>query len=236
MRVLIVDDEPLARTAVRNMLHRHPDIEIVAECEGGADAVDAILSRSPDFLFLDIQMPEVDGFQVLEAVGRERMPHVVFVTAYDRYAVRAFDAQALDYLLKPFDAARFDEAVARARQRISLEVRGNLIERFIIRTERRVFFLPAGEIDWIEAQGNYVNLHAQGSAHLFREPLGSLAARLDPRRFRRIHRSTIVNLDSIRELRPCLHGDYEVILREGAVLRLSHRYRSNLEKDSLGDL
>jgi len=249
MRVLIVDDEPLAIAAIRNLLRSHPDVEIAGECQSGADAIAAIQSAPPDLVFLDVQMPEVDGFAVLEAIGRDRMPHVVFVTAYDQYAVRAFEVHALDYLLKPFDRERFEEALERARRRLEShpqwtervlamlrEGRSEYLERLIIRTGGRVFFVNAREIDWIEAQGNYVNLHAGANTWLFRESLGSLEARLDPRRFRRIHRSTMVNLDSIREMRPCFHGDYEVVLRNGITLKLSHRYRGNLEKDSLGAL
>ncbi|HYL73534.1 MAG TPA: LytTR family DNA-binding domain-containing protein [Bryobacteraceae bacterium] len=248
IRVLIVDDEPLARTAIRNMLRRHPEVEIAAECETGVEAIAAIESAAPDLVFLDIQMPEVDGFGVLEAIGRQRLPRVIFVTAYDQYAVRAFEVHALDYLLKPFDRERFDAALDRARKELAgsdwnervldllREQRGEYLQRLIIRAQGRVFFLSSTEIDWIEAQGNYVNVHGGGARHLFREAIGSLEAKLDPRKFRRIHRSTIVNIDAIRELRPCFHGDYEVVLRDGTELRLSHRFRGNLEKDFLGAL
>ncbi|HLK66633.1 MAG TPA: LytTR family DNA-binding domain-containing protein [Bryobacteraceae bacterium] len=248
MRVLIVDDEPLARTVIRNHLRAHSGVEIAAECESGSVAIAAISSLAPDLIFLDVQMPEIDGFGVIEAIGPERQPGIVFVTAFDQYAVRAFEVHALDYLLKPFDRERFDAAFAHARQsmrrhdwadRLSslvLQTRGQHLERFIVRDAGRVFFLPAGEIDWIEAQGNYVKLHGGGRTHLLREAMGALESRLDPRRFRRIHRSSIVNLDAIRELRPCFHGDYEVLLRDGTVLKLSHRLRSNLEQDAAGVL
>ena len=249
IRALIVDDEPLARTAIRNMLRRHPEVEITGECDAGAAAIEAIESSIPDLVFLDIQMPEVDGFAVMEAIGRERMPRVIFVTAYDQYAVRAFEVHALDYLLKPFDRERFDEALHRAKQELQSpawtermfallqESRGGeYLQRVIIRNQGRVFFLTAGEIDWLEAQGNYVNLHGGGKTYLFREALGNLEARLDPRKFRRIHRSAIVNIDSIHELRPCFHGDYDVVLRDGSELKLSHRFRGNFEKDFLGAL
>ncbi len=248
IRVLIVDDEPLARTAIRNMLRRHSDVKIAAECESGAEAIAAIASAAPDLVFLDVQMPEVDGFGVLAAIQRERMPRVIFVTAYDQYAVHAFDVHALDYLLKPFDRERFDAALERARRELTApdwsgrvlallrETRGEYLQRLIIRGQGRVFFLAAAEIDWIEAQGNYVNLHSGGRKHLFREALGSLETKLDPRMFRRIHRSTIANVERIRELRPGFHGDFDVVLRDGTELRLSHRYRANLEKNFLGTL
>jgi two-component system LytT family response regulator len=240
IRALIVDDEPLARTAIGNMLRHHADVEIAGECEGGAEAVAAIASLSPSLMFLDVQMPEVDGFGVLQALQRRPLPHVIFVTAYDRYAVRAFEAHALDYLLKPFDRDRFDAALDRARQHwqqpAAKPAWGDQLDRVIIRAEGRIFFLAAGEIDWIEAQGNYVNLHCAGRTHLLRESLGSLETRLDPRIFPRISRSVIVNVDSIRELRPLFRGDYQVILRDGALLQLSHRYRANLNRNALGAL
>jgi len=238
IRTLIVDDEPLARTAVRHLLHRHPDIETVGECESGVEASAAIPALAPHLVFLDVQMPEVDGFAVVNAIPRERLPLIIFVTAFDRHAVRAFDVHAVDYLLKPLDHERFDTAIARARQQLQVGpgCRSEQLDRLIVRSEDRVFFLPATDIDWIEAQGNYVNLHSGGRAYLFREAMATLEARLDSRRFRRIGRSAIVNIDSIRELRPSFHGNYEVALRCGAVVKLSHRYRTNLEKNALGGL
>jgi len=249
IRALIVDDEPLARTAIRNILKHHSEVEIAAECEGGAEAIAAVEALAPDLVFLDIQMPELDGFAVMEAIGRERMPRVIFVTAYDQYAVRAFEVHALDYLLKPFDLERFDEALDRAKRELQSPAwtervlallqesrASDYLQRVIIRQQGRVFFVAAGEIDWIEAQGNYVNLHGLGKAYLFREAMGSLEAKLDPRKFRRIHRSAIVNIDSIRELRPCFHGDYDVVLHDGTELKLSYRFRGNFEKDFLGAL
>jgi two-component system LytT family response regulator len=244
---LIVDDEPLARTAIRNMLRHHPEVTVAGECEGGTEAISAIQALAPDVVFLDIQMPEVDGFGVIEAIQREQMPRIIFVTAYDQYAVRAFDVNALDYLLKPFDRERFDAALERAQRELDpqwndrvtallQQMRGEYLDRLIIRGQGRVFFLGASEVDWIEAQGNYVSLHSGGRRHLFREAIGSLEAKLDPRRFRRIHRSTIVNIDSIRELRPAFRGEYDVVLRDGTELKLSHRYRGNLEKNFLGAL
>jgi two-component system, LytTR family, response regulator len=248
---LIVDDEPLARSAIRKFLRTHPEVDIAGECESGAEAIEKIESLAPDLLFLDVQMPEVNGFGVLEAVGVENIPCVIFVTAYDEYAVRAFEVHALDYLLKPFDQERFDAALARARDHLShreragdtrrlhdllRQLRGAYLQRVIIRSGGRLFFLPSREINWIEAQGNYVNLHAGAQTYLFRAPLSSLEERLDPAAFRRIHRSTIVNVDSIRELRPMFHGGYEVILRDGTELKLSERFRASFKKDFLDGL
>jgi two-component system LytT family response regulator len=252
IRALIVDDEPLARAAIRNMLKTHTEIDVVGECDSGADAVRTIESSGPDLVFLDVQMPELDGFGVVEAVGPEHMPCLIFVTAYDQYAVRAFEVHALDYLLKPFDQERFDGALARAKQHLLQkdsaadtrarihdllrESRGPHPRRFIIRTPERIFFLATKEIDWIEAQGNYVSLHAGSRSYIFRAPLGDIEVQLDRETFRRIHRSAIVNVDSIRELRPVFHGGYVVVLRDGSELKLSDRFRDSLREDFFGKL
>ena len=248
MRVLIVDDEAPARAAIRKMLRSHTHVEIAGEFEGGAEAIRSIASLAPDVVFLDVQMPEVDGFAVLEAASGGPMPYVVFVTAYDRYAVRAFEVQAVDYLLKPFDRERFDAMMERVRERLRVrdwETRlaalccqngAAPVERFFVRECGRVLLLCASDVDWIEAQGNYVNLHIAGQTHLFRESLASLEARLDPRRFRRIHRSAIVNLSAIREFRPRFRGEYEVLLQRGELLKLSRRFRGNMENAALGGL
>jgi two-component system, LytTR family, response regulator len=252
IRTLIVDDEPLARAAIRNMLTRHDEIQIVGECSSGAEAILAIESGAPDLVFLDVQMPEVDGFGVVEAIGIEHFPCFIFVTAYDQYAVRAFETHALDYLLKPFDRERFDAAMNRAMQQMrrkesademSLrlqelvrESRAPHLQRFIIREPNRIFFLAAKDVDWIEAQGNYVNLHAGTHTYMLREPLGEIETQLAPGTFRRIHRSTIVNVDCIRELQLLFHGGYTVVLRDGTELKLSERFRENLRKDFLGKL
>lgn len=247
MRVLIVDDEPPARCAISSLLRGRLDVEIAGECGSGAEAIDAIQSLCPDLVFLDIQMPEVDGFGVLEAIGPEHMPPVVFVTAYDQYAVRAFEVHALDYLLKPFDRERLEASLVRAeRQRepdwnnrilaMLRQIQGEYLQHLIVRANGRVVFLGTEEIEWIEAQGNYVNVHSAGHTWLLREAIGSLERRLDPCQFRRIHRSTIVNIHSVRELRPCFHGDYEVVLKDGTELRLSHRFRANLARNALGPL
>lgn len=257
IKALIVDDEPPARSLVRRLLAPHKEIELIGECESGLEAIAAIRAHAPDLIFLDVQMPELDGFGVIEALAGERLPHIVFITAYDQYAVRAFEAQALDYLLKPFDRERFEQALHRALQQIRNEQNGAATgrilallaeqqreahhaarhaERFVIKEEGRVFFLKADEIEWIEAEGNYVILHAGKQRHLFREAISNLETRLDPRRFQRIGRSAIVNLDCIRELQSWFRGDYKVILRDGTELKLSHRYRDNLNQHLSGSL
>jgi two-component system, LytTR family, response regulator len=253
IRALIVDDEPLARSMVRRMLDGHADIELIGECESGEEAVAAIQTLQPDLVFLDVQMPGRDGFAVIEALAAARLPHIIFITAYDQYAVRAFDVHALDYLLKPFDRERFEQSLQRAVRQIKAEQSGELnerifallaerqpaatyLERFIIKGDGRVFFLKAEEIEWVEAEGNYVVLHAGGKRHLFREAISNLETRLDPRRFQRIGRSAIVNLDCIRELQPWFRGDYKIILHNGTELKLSHRFRDKLNKHLGGSL
>jgi two-component system LytT family response regulator len=234
----------LARERLRTLLRDEPDIELIGECADGKEAVSAIQGKNPELLFLDVQMPEMDGFAVLEAVGPERVPAVVFVTAYDRYALRAFDVHALDYLLKPFDRERFQKALERARAQVG--ERGKLgdrllallkdikdepkrPERFVIKSAGRVFFLRADEIDWVEAAGNYVQLHVGSATHLMRETMGGLETRLDPEKFVRIHRSAIVQVDRIKEMQPAFHGDYIVILQDGTRLNLSRSYREKLQ-------
>jgi two-component system, LytTR family, response regulator len=251
IRALIVDDEPLARLMTRRMLDGHANIELIGECESGEEAVAAIRGLNPDLVFLDVQMPGLDGFAVIESLASERLPQIIFITAYDQYAVRAFDVHALDYLLKPFDRDRFEQALRRAVRQVETEQSGELnerilsmlaerepryLERFVIKTEGRVFFLKADEIEWIEAEGNYVIFHAGGKGHLFREAISSLEAKLDPRKFQRIGRSAIVNVDSIRELQPWFRGDYKIILHDGTELKLSHRFRDNLNKYLGGSL
>jgi two-component system LytT family response regulator len=246
MRVLIADDEPLARERLRTLLAAEPWLEIVAECPSGTDAIAAIDSIQPDLVFLDVQMPGATGFEVIEAVGADRMPPVIFVTAFDRYALRAFDVHALDYLLKPFDRERFEVALGRARQQLERKPDGDLerrllalvqdlkptnrLERFVIKSGGRVFFVRADEIDWIEAAGNYVKLHVAGEAHLFRETMSALESRLDPDTFFRIHRSHIVNIERVKELQPWFNGEYVVFLRNGTRLTLSRGYREKLQE------
>jgi len=250
IRTLIVDDEPLCRERLRTLLQEDPEISLVGECGDGAEAVAALREQECDLVFLDVQMPVLDGLEVVEAVGPERLPTVVFVTAYDRYALRAFEVQALDYLLKPFDRERFAKALARAkahvrrdrsaeasRQLLALlgDVRPGLrhLERLVIKSGGRIFFLKMEEVDWIEAAGNYLRLHVGAETHLLRETMNALEGRIDPSRFLRIHRSTIVNIERIREIQPAFHGDFVVILRDGTQLALSRSYRQRVQ-DVLG--
>ena len=245
-RVLIADDEPLARDRLRMLLSKEEWVEIAGECANGPEAVHAIQKLNPDLVFLDVQMPGATGFDVIESVGAERMPAVVFVTAYDRYALRAFDVHAIDYLLKPFDRERFQQALTRARQHIERKDAGELErrllelvqdlrsspsrpERFVIKSGGRVFFVRTDEIDWIEAAGNYVKLHVGAEAHLLRETMNALEAQLDPDVFFRIHRCHIVNIERVKELQPWFNGEYVVFLRSGARLMLSRGYREKLQ-------
>jgi len=239
IRTLVVDDEPLARERLTTLLSRHRNIQIVGECVNGRKAIAAVRKDKPDLVFLDVQMPEVSGFDVVEAIGAEEMPAVVFVTAYDKYALKAFEVHALDYLLKPFDRERFEKALERARSYIegrennelSRRLRGLLAEqRIVIRAGGRISFVKTDEIEWVEAAGNYVRIHSRREEHLLRERLSEIEARLDASRFVRIHRSTIVNLDCIKELAPIFHGDLQITLRNGTRLTLSRTYRSKLEK------
>jgi len=253
IRTLIVDDEPLARRNLRVLLERDPQIEIVDECRNGREAVKAINALSPDLIFLDIQMPEMDGFDVLARVGPEQIQAIIFVTAFDQYALKAFDVHALDYLLKPFDDERFAHALQRAKTQIEareinrlskrllalLEERESerqvsiqqqeYLTRLMIKAANRVVLLKVDEIDFIEADGNYAKLHVGRKAHLLREKMSDLEGRLDPARFVRIHRSIIVNLDRIKEMQPHFNGDYIVVLEDGRQLRLSRTRREHLE-------
>ena len=254
IRVLLVDDEPLAREMLREMLKGDPQVAIVGESCNGREALEAIRRHSPDLVFLDVQMPEVGGFEVLSSLGKEEIPHVIFVTAYDQYAVRAFEVQALDYLLKPFDQERFDVSWQRARAQVIRDRNGvrdmdqrilalleelkagkSYLERLVIKTGGRIYFLETAEIDWIEAEGNYVSVHSAKKSHLLREPISSLESQLDPRKFVRIHRSSIVRLDFIKELQPWFHGEYRIILQDGTQLTLSRNYRDKLQ-EALGKL
>jgi two-component system LytT family response regulator len=237
VRALIVDDEELARERVRTLLAAHRDVEIAAECANGFEAIRAIESLDPDLMFLDVQMPQLDGFGVLDAVrDRPRLPAVVFITAYDVYALKAFEVHAVDYLLKPFDRERFDAALDRVRRASRSSLDGLLddarkrLKRFVIRQPDRIYFIPIDDVDWMEAAGNYVRLHAGRESHLLRDTMTHLEETLDTETFLRIHRSTIVNVARIRELQPTFGGDYVVILRDGARLQLSRRYRAALER------
>ena len=288
IRVLIADDEPLARRRLVRSLRAEPDVEIVAECAGGAAAVTALAEHEIDLALLDVQMPDMDGFEVvsahLAARGADRMPPVVFVTAYDEYAIRAFEVHALDYLLKPVTAERFQAAFKRARDHMervraaqagrrlkamleqvlageraadggvaglsaiaaawaggssssasassgaqTAQQQGQYADRITIKTDGRVFVIKVSDVDWFEAQGNYVRVHAGKQAHLIRETITAVESSLNPAQFARIHRSTIVNLDRIRELQPWFAGDYLVILKDGTQLKLSRTFRDQLQ-------
>ncbi|NIR43680.1 MAG: response regulator transcription factor [Gemmatimonadetes bacterium] len=242
LRALLVDDEPPARRKLRRFLDREPDVEVVGEVGDGPAAVAAIRELEPDLVFLDIQMPGADGFEVIEALGAAR-PHLIFVTAHHEHAVRAFEVEALDYLLKPFDEPRFRSALERARQRMRgrepglpgealrrlLEAaRGGTGQPILVKKDDRSFFVRQDEIDWVEAADNYVKLHTGRGAHLVRGTLGGMEDRLDPSRFVRVNRSAIVNLDRVAELRPWSHGDQIIVLEDGTELTLSRRYRKRL--------
>ena len=245
MKVLIVDDEPLARERIRTLLAAERDVTIAGECRDGRSAVVAIRELAPDLVFLDVQMPEMDGFAVLEELGLEALPALIFVTAFDRYAIRAFEVCALDYLLKPFDQERFSKALGRARGEYERRAGGALHEqigaalaewkqrskyrdRLVIRSGGRVCFVRLDELDWVEAAGNYVRVHAGKEEYLFRETISQLESELPPDKFARIHKSWIVNVDRVKELHPLFHGDYAVILKDGQQLKLSKTYRSRL--------
>jgi two-component system LytT family response regulator len=230
IRTLVVDDEPLARSNLTVLLRLDPEIEIVGECSSGFEALAEIRGRKPDLVFLDVQMPECDGFDVVEQLGKD-LPHaVVFVTAYDQYALKAFEAGALDYLLKPFDNARFDRALCRAKERIALSKEApRKINRLVIKGAGQVTFVNISEIDWIEAADYYACLHVRTKTHLLRRRMSDLERELDPAVFCRIHRSSIVNINRIRCLEVGEDGEYEVTLDTGARLRLSRRYRKQLQ-------
>jgi two-component system LytT family response regulator len=238
LHVLVVDDEAPGRQRLRELLARDKAIASVCEAANGEEAVEHIRARHPHLVFLDVQMPTLDGLQVVEAIGVEQMPFTVFVTAYDRHAVSAFDANAVDYLLKPFSDERFEVAMAKVRSRAGSASTQNLqalidtrkpLERLVVRQGAATRLLCCADIDWIEAAGVYVNLHTREREWLHRAPLSQLEARLDPERFVRIHRSTIVNLERIERLEGLSHGEFEVVLRTGKRLKLSRSFRPLLE-------
>jgi two-component system, LytTR family, response regulator len=245
LRALIVDDEPLARERVRALLAREQDVEVVAEARDGQEAVAAILAQKPDIAFLDVQMPVLDGFAVIERVGAEQLPIIIFTTAYDQYALKAFEVHALDYLLKPFDPDRFRAALERARGQLAQdrgEAQGELgqlieylrgrtpyLDRIALKTAGRISFVRVEEIDCVEACGNYVRLCLGNEGHLLRSTLAALEQRLDPARFVRIHRSAIVNVMRVKELQSSFHGEYVVTLEGGRRLTLSRSYRDRLK-------
>ena len=242
LRVLLVDDEPLVREGLRDFLQGEPDVTVVGECANGLEALAFLEERPVDLVFLDVQMPELDGIGVAESLARSDGPAVVFVTAFSEHALRAFEVNAVDYLLKPFDRERFAAALDRVRRRRagpddaaltrrlaavldSLQRGRGYAERVLVRGDGRIRFVPVDEIEWVEAADNYVRLHAGEERHLVRDTMAALERRLDPARFARIHRSAIVRLDRIRELQPTFNGEYTVLLASGARLTLSRGYR-----------
>jgi two-component system, LytTR family, response regulator len=230
IRTLVVDDEPLARSNILHLLRGNPQVEILGECDSATAALHEIRSRKPDLVFLDVRMPEYDGFDILEMLGAEAPPAVIFVTAYDEYALKAFDTGALDYLLKPFNNARFARALDRAKERIAHRREAPArMDRFAIKAAGAVIFLPAADIDWIEAADYYASLHVGSKTHLVRRSMNELESDLDPAQFCRIHRSTIVNLERVRQLRFDSDAEYELVLADGTKLRLSRRYRKDLQ-------
>ncbi|HEX7315539.1 MAG TPA: LytTR family DNA-binding domain-containing protein [Pyrinomonadaceae bacterium] len=264
IRTLIVDDEPLARRTIRALLADDPDVELLGECGGGAEAVESIRRRPPDLLFLDIQMPGMNGFDVLAQIELERISAVIFVTAYDAYALKAFEVHALDYLLKPFTDERFREALARAKSHVEMREarglaeslraflrgragveeettvastgrKGGYLTRFMVKSGGRVIFVNPSDVDWIEADNYYVKLHVGGRAHLLRLSMKELEERLDPKTFWRTHRSAIINLDRVKELHQHPSGEYVVVLRDGTELKLSRARRERLQELLMGE-
>jgi len=247
IRVLLSDDEALARERLRSLLEDEPDLEIVAECGDGKSAIALIKREKPDLVFLDIQMPEIDGFGVVSALRDQPMPLTIFVTAYDRYAMKAFEVHALDYLLKPVAKDRLSEALGHARKQLAqpseamfqrrvlnllseLDARPSAPQRIVIKADGEIVCLKPNEIDWAESAGNYVCLHVGAATHILRETITSLESRLGHHQFLRVHRSTLVNVDRIKTLRPSLYGDYSILLRDGTKLTLSRGFRENVLK------
>lgn len=246
IKVLIVDDEPLARKYIREMLSREPDVEIAGEAGNGRAALKCLTKSKPDLLFLDIQMPEMDGFTLLQQSDRQNLPAIIFTTAYEEYAIRAFEVHALDYLLKPFDQVRFGQALERARASLNeqepkqqeaeqiaallqaLQDKPRYLERLLVKQSGRIVFVKIANIDWIRADDKYIHLHGANHRHMIRQTLGAIKTQLDPARFVQINRSVIVNLDSIKELHTGFHGDHEVQLHDGNKFPLSKNHKSEL--------
>jgi two-component system LytT family response regulator len=253
IRTLIIDDVQLARERLKRCLADEPEVEIVGECNNGTRAVESIRALSPDLIFLDVQMPALDGFGVLEALQADRAPVVIFVTAYNEYAIQAFEVNALDYLLKPVDCARLSKAVQRAKAQLAkpapaddldsrframledIKANSKFLKRLTIRLTGHTILLPVGEIDWIETYGNYLKVHAGRESHLLRGTMQSLEAKLDPEKFVRVHRSIIVNLEKIKQIYPRSNGDQDLVLHDGQQLMLSRKYRDRFFA-ALGDL
>ncbi|HEX4696409.1 MAG TPA: LytTR family DNA-binding domain-containing protein [Candidatus Udaeobacter sp.] len=245
IRALIADDEALARKFIRRMLKDDHDVEVVGECSNGKEAVAMIRKQNPDLVFLDVQMPEMDGFGVVEAVGLESLPEIIFATAYEQYAIRAFELHALDYLLKPFDQARFKEAIKHAKERLhsvrqndgrmqisavleSIRNKPQYLNRLVIKSGGRITFLSTDEINWIEADDKYVHLHTSKGNPMVRQTLNAMETQLDPGKFRRVHRSAIVNVERIKELQPLFSGEHSILLHDGTKLTLSRNYKNKL--------
>ncbi|WP_128546780.1 LytR/AlgR family response regulator transcription factor [Larkinella soli] len=249
-RTLLIDDEELSREVLKSFLYERPEITVVCECADGYSAVEQITTLRPDFIFLDVQMPEMDGFEVVRQVQPVYLPYIIFATAYDQYALKAFELKALDYLLKPFDRRRFGQAVARAVEQLTLRRASDFhtrieslltheeterptrkpeyLPRLMIRDHRRIFFVPVEEVDYLEADGNYLWVHTEGRRHLMNESISRLEQSLSPERFIRINRSYIINQYAIQEMEPYFNGEYNVKLKTGAVLRWSRSYRDRL--------
>lgn len=247
IKVLIVDDEPIARKGIRSHLSNERDIEVVGECGNGLEAVSAIQDLKPDIVFLDIQMPELNGLGVIEAIGSDRMPVIIFISAYDRYTLQAFEVHALDYLLKPFETERFQRALQRSREHLrtkrasqinhrlldlleSLKERPKTLDRLVVKSSGRVYFVDVDEIDWIEAADNYVRLYVGAKGHLLHESLTSIEKKLDESRFARVHRSRIVNTTKIKELHPLFHGEYVIVLQSGTKVTSGRSYREKMKE------
>lgn len=246
IKVLIVDDEPLARNYIRRLLGAEPDIKIIGECGNGKEAVGLIKSASPDLVFLDVQMPEMDGFSTLKNLDNRNLPLIIFTTAYEEYAVRAFEIHAIDYLLKPFDQVRFLQSLTYARERLSsssekeansrqftellknLEEKPPYLKRLLIKKDGRIVFLKTEEIDWIKADDKYINLFSANSSHLVRQTLNAIKTQLDPQVFVQISRSVIVNVERIRELQTMFSGEYVVVMTDATELAVSRNYKNEL--------
>ena len=248
LRAIIVDDEEIARLAIRELAERATDVEILQECSSGREALDAIRASAPDLVFLDIQMPDKNGFDVIEALAIQERPHIVFVTEHDRYALQAFDVPALDYLLKPVDEQHFARALSRGRAALARDQESAVGRRFAgwvaefglpghdklplprldripVKHQGRIILVRVADIDWVDAEGDYVNLHVGDTAWVLREPIGKVEAQLAPSRFVRIHRSTLVNPERVREMRPLKKGEFAIVLANGTELKLSRNYR-----------
>ncbi|MDT5061041.1 MAG: two-component system, LytTR family, response regulator [Acidobacteriota bacterium] len=259
IKTLIVDDEPLARQTIRDLLVADPEIEIIGECKSGLEAVNFIRKQSPDLLFIDIQMPGMSGFEALAKIDLELIPAIVFVTAFDQYAVKAFEVHALDYLLKPFSDKRFNEALQQAKTHVELREinrlsqslvallgdragsetlspkRKGFLTRFMVRSGGRVTFIKTSDVDWIAADDYYIKLHVSDKSHLLRISMNELEEKLDPKRFLRIHRSTIINFDRVKELHQNPNGEYVVVLKNGTELKLSRSRRERFEELLMND-